>query len=390
MVKVAVVVPSFSRVLPSDPECIARGLAEAGAEVHVYTTRSSSGRDADYLGLPVRDLRDSPFEIHWCRHLGVVRQFVVSLPPSPPLDSSFQGAIIFEDYPMLSRQAARQLAHASVPVVLAVERCYYPSDRLARSALGFVDRALAPRLWRRAEAIACHSRESMRFYTNLGAPRERLAYLPGCIDAEYFRRESALANGHVRTARDPPTIVCVARLHPYKGIPVLLEAAAGLRARGRDFRLRIIGRGPMEAEYRGLATRLGLGAWVSFEPTPIPNPAMPAVLGAADIYVQPSLIEPFGRAAAEAMASRLPVVASAVGGLRDTVSDGETGALVAPGDAGGLARALETLAEDPELARRMGRSGQARAIERLDYRRVARWYLDRFSGRGPRAPGLAS
>ena len=90
-----------------------------------------------------------------------------------------------------------------------------------------------------------------------------------------------------------------------------------------------------------------------------------AVLSAADIHAMPSRWEGFGLSAAEAMAAGLPVVATDVGGLREVVADGETGLLVRPGDPFALAEAIETLARDADLRRRLGEAGR---------RRVARKY----------------
>jgi glycosyltransferase involved in cell wall biosynthesis len=85
------------------------------------------------------------------------------------------------------------------------------------------------------------------------------------------------------------------------------------------------------------------------------------VLGGIDILAMPSVMESFGRVAAEAMASGIPVVAFSVGGLKEVIVHGETGLLVPLGDVGGLADALRRLIEDPVLRREMGVKGRERA-----------------------------
>ncbi len=87
---------------------------------------------------------------------------------------------------------------------------------------------------------------------------------------------------------------------------------------------------------------------------------VPDLLEACDVFVLPSRREGLGVAALEAMARGRPVVASAVGGLAETVVTEQTGLLVAPGDAAALAAALERLLADPALARRLGAAGAAR------------------------------
>jgi glycosyltransferase involved in cell wall biosynthesis len=84
-----------------------------------------------------------------------------------------------------------------------------------------------------------------------------------------------------------------------------------------------------------------------------------------------SLHEGLGVAALEAMAAARPVVASRVGGLAEVVVDGETGALVPPGDAEALARALGRLAADPSLRARLGAAGHARVVARHTMARMA-------------------
>jgi glycosyltransferase involved in cell wall biosynthesis len=81
--------------------------------------------------------------------------------------------------------------------------------------------------------------------------------------------------------------------------------------------------------------------------------------------VVPSLGEGFGMVALEAMERARAVIAASIGGLEDLVREGETGLLVAPGDADGLAAAMLRIANDPEAALAMGREGRRRAIERF-------------------------
>jgi glycosyltransferase involved in cell wall biosynthesis len=86
---------------------------------------------------------------------------------------------------------------------------------------------------------------------------------------------------------------------------------------------------------------------------------VPAALQRMDIFAMPSTWEGFGVSAVEASAMQLPVVASNIHGIPDVVVDGETGLLVPPRDPAALANALERLAGNPELRRRMGAAGRA-------------------------------
>jgi glycosyltransferase involved in cell wall biosynthesis len=101
---------------------------------------------------------------------------------------------------------------------------------------------------------------------------------------------------------------------------------------------------------------------------------MPDLLEACDVFVLPSRLEGLGVAALEAMARSRPVIASAVGGLAETVVAEETGLLVAPGDAAQLAAALARLIADPALARRLGAAGAARVTEHFLARKMVAAY----------------
>lgn len=85
-----------------------------------------------------------------------------------------------------------------------------------------------------------------------------------------------------------------------------------------------------------------------------------AVYGASDLVVQPSMAEPFGRTIVEAMAMRVPVIATRAGGAPELVEDTVTGVLVEPNDVDGLTQAIQSLMEDRPFAKRMGQAGRER------------------------------
>jgi len=152
----------------------------------------------------------------------------------------------------------------------------------------------------------------------------------------------------------PFTAAFLGRLTEEKGVPVLLEAVSRFRNDDRQ-RFVIAGDGPLrpavEKAAAGVASRL---EYLGHRAEVLP------VYHAADAVVFPSLAEGHPVAALEAMACGLPVVASRVGGLLETVVDGETGILVPPGEAEAMAAAVRALAADRERARAMGLAGRRR------------------------------
>jgi glycosyltransferase involved in cell wall biosynthesis len=147
-------------------------------------------------------------------------------------------------------------------------------------------------------------------------------------------------------------------LSPEKGFEHLLRAVAMLRDRGVDATLVLAGEGPSRPELERLASQLGVAQHVQFLGD-LAHEDVPAALQAMDIFAMPSTWEGFGVSAVEASAMELPVVASNIHGIPDVVVDGETGLLVPPREPQALANALERLAGNPELRRRMGAAGRA-------------------------------
>ena len=185
------------------------------------------------------------------------------------------------------------------------------------------------------------------------APADRFVIIPSGVSLERYRRPLETASGG-----QDLTIGFVARLVEVKGVLDLLEAVALVVTRFPRARLVLVGDGPLREAVLERIQTLGLTSHVELLGR-LEDPA-PALRG-FDLFVLPSHNEGMGRAAVEAMAAGLPVVATCVGGLPDVVVDGETGLLVPPHDPQALAEALTRLLEDPDLRGRMGLAGQIRA-----------------------------
>jgi glycosyltransferase involved in cell wall biosynthesis len=97
-----------------------------------------------------------------------------------------------------------------------------------------------------------------------------------------------------------------------------------------------------------------------------------------DALVLPSRLEGFPLAVVEAMLAEVPVVAADVGSVREAILDGETGFLVPPDDADALADRLRLVLGDPELARRLGPAGRARAVERFTAEKMTESYEELY------------
>ena len=184
-----------------------------------------------------------------------------------------------------------------------------------------------------------------------------LEVLPLGVDVEQFapRPDPAASAG----AQPLLVVGYIGRLTSEKGVDVLVRAAAGRPG----WRLRVVGDGPVRGDLERLAAELGLADQVEFTPA-LPHHQLPRLYRELDVVVVPSRPTPrwqeqFCRVAVEAMASGVPVVASASGSLPEVV--GDAGVLVPAGDPEALRAALTELAELPQRRRDLGRRGRARA-----------------------------
>ena len=156
-----------------------------------------------------------------------------------------------------------------------------------------------------------------------------------------------------------------------KGARYLVEALHILR-REIDFHLTFVDRPRESLELvPSLVKRWGLQSRVTFTGR-VSTEELVRRYNKAEILVSPSVYEGFGLPAAEAMACGVPVVATTAGAFPEVVADGETGWLVAPGDAHALAGAIKRLMADPAERKRMGDAGRRRMQERFTWRETAR------------------
>jgi D-inositol-3-phosphate glycosyltransferase len=234
-----------------------------------------------------------------------------------------------------------------------------PADRLEveRWLVGEVDQIIATCV------------DEVQELTRIDPRGQGAAVVPCGVDLSLFRPDGPRA---ARGAR--PRLVVVGRLVARKGVADVIEALRWLP----DAEVLIAGgpepealdRDPEVVRLRALAERRGVAERTRFLGR-CARADLPALLRSADAVVSVPYYEPFGIVPLEAMACAVPPVVSAVGGLRESVVDGETGRHVPPGDPRTLAETLDTLLRDPELRRRLGAAGARRARRHYAWSTVA-------------------
>jgi L-malate glycosyltransferase len=196
--------------------------------------------------------------------------------------------------------------------------------------------------------------------------RDRTHCLPNGVDTGRF----APLDRHGRAARRaelglPPHAFlfgCVARLRAVKRHCDMLDGFAQATGQRPDVQLVLVGDGELEGELRSQAARLGIAERVLFLG---PRADVEQLLPLFDAFVLTSSTEGMSNAVLEAMACGLPVIATAVGGNPETVDAPRSGLLVPPHAPEQLAKAMQTLLEDPERTVRMGREARRRAVDRF-------------------------
>lgn len=351
---------------------LSRELARRGIDVTVYTRRDDA---------------DLPREVELCD--GVTVEHISAGPPSPlPKDQLFP---FMDEFAVSLRRRWRRrrpaVAHAHFwmsgyaslaaarELGIPVAQTFHALGTVKRRHQGGMDTSPPERLAVERHIAATADRilptcsDEVFELLRLGADYDRLTVIPCGVDLGLFRPDGpteATPSGRHR-------LLYVGRLVERKGIGNIVSALRQLP--GMEL---VVAGGPEAAElpadpeYRRLmelAERYGVDDRVDFRGR-VKREELPALIRSADALVSVPWYEPFGIAPLEAMACGVPVIASAVGGMIDSVVDGSTGIHVPPRDPDRLAEAVRTLAANPAKRREYGRHGADRARRLYGWERI--------------------
>ena len=370
---------------------LARELAQLGYGVDVYTRR---------------DAPDLPLVTEW--HPGVR---VIHVPAGPaiwkPKERLLPYMKLFADFMqsfMRHERLSYQLAHANffmsgmvalqlklvlgLPFVIT----FHALGRVRRLCQGEADSfpderfSIEETLMQEAACVIAECEQDQQDMCSFYPARSsNIEIVPCGFDPEEFWPVRDSARRLLGVSESEFVILQLGRMVPRKGIDNVLRTLPLLRDRYRlPVRLLIVGGdAPMiDSAWRGaggssellrlreLSMTLGVDDQVDFTGGQ-PRSVLRQYYSAADVFVTTPWYEPFGITPLEAMACATPVIGSAVGGIRSTVIDGQTGYLVPPKDPESLARKIVLLQRDPLLARRMGWNGLRRVHQHFTWKRVA-------------------
>ncbi|MEA2125350.1 MAG: hypothetical protein QOI80_2132 [Solirubrobacteraceae bacterium] len=344
---------------------LARGLAAAGHEAHVVTRGDEPDERTDFEDgvwvhrFPVAARFAPELAAHPLKgtldHLAAVRGAVRRVSERVPLDAVAG-----------STWMAEPLFCALDPDLRVTVTCISPMAKIAEDQPEVAAAPLTPHQVRLEEALLHAPGARLQSVSHENASVCR-AVTDRPIEVVWLGVADRRADHPRRRARDGSVeILFVGRQEPRKGLDTLLAAATPLLRDHPHLRLRICGAdNPYANERPGVFPE-----WVATHAADVADrirfdgdvadDALFDAYADADVFCGPSRYESFGLVHVEAMMMGLPVVGCDVGGMRETIVEGETGTRVPPGDAAALGAALERLVVDPELRARQGAAGRAR------------------------------
>jgi glycosyltransferase involved in cell wall biosynthesis len=266
---------------------------------------------------------------------------------------------------LLGRIAARR---AGIPVVAVSRGWTYESlkvrgyELLDRINLRWMDR------------VVCVSQGQAKKVRRAGVSARKVVVIPNAIDAARFESPDPAARAELEGLFPRPVrriVGAVGRLSPEKGFSVLVDAAAQAAQADANAGFVLFGDGTLrpalagQIAARGLAGRFVLAGF---------RPDLDRLLPALDLLVQSSYTEGMPNVVLEACAAGVPVVATAVGGTPEIVTDGVDGVLVPSGDAMALARSISRILGDDSRRRELGRQARRNARDRFTFAAQAAEY----------------
>jgi glycosyltransferase involved in cell wall biosynthesis len=227
------------------------------------------------------------------------------------------------------------------------------------------------RLFREARLFLAASNELKELIVSCGCPSEKVIVHRLGVDLDTFKPADPTPSS------DPPIVLMIGRFVEKKGHVYGIEAAALARRAGLEFRLVIVGNGPLLGQYRRLISQLDLEGTVSL-PGALPHVEIVELLRRTSVLVAPSVVarnldrESGIIVVKEAAASGIPVVGTRHGGIPEIIDDGTTGFMVPERDARALSERLVELLKSRELRLGLGRAARAKMEREYDIRERVR------------------
>ncbi len=359
---------------------LAHGLVSLGVEVHVITCEHP-GAAAEEVADGIHLYRVTPLGpgndfIHWVQLLNeaMLDRADTLIPKLLAMDA--ESPLILHAHDWLTHFAAASLKHKyHLPLTATIHATEYGRNSGIKGPtqeyINSVEWQLQNEAWR---VIVCTEFMKLECEHALHTPWGKMDVVPNGVEAAKFQLpaftpEEKAAFRARYAAPEEKIIFFVGRMVREKGVQILIEALPKVRWGYHDAKLLICGGGQRE-HLVNLAAYLGMERHVYFAGF-VPDEDLMKIYAVSDIACFPSLYEPFGIVALEAMAAGLPVVVSDAGGLPEVVENGVTGITTYAGNPNSLADGLLKLLHEPETASHLVAAAHERVLETFNWETIA-------------------
>ncbi len=256
-----------------------------------------------------------------------------------------------------------KMRHAKTPFILSLQEGD-PIDYI-KKRVRFVY-PLFKKIFTKADVIQTISNYLADFARDMGG--KNIIVVPNGVDVARFSARISTRENEIGKAVEDVFLVTASRLVLKNAVSDIVKA---LKFLPQNVKLLVCGTGYEEKSLRALVEKLSLGGRVVFKGF-VPQKDLPAYLRTCDIFVRPSLSEGFGNSFIEAMAARIPVVATPVGGIVDFLSDKKTGLFCAVSEPKDLAKKVEIYMRDINLREEIIDNAFLMVKEKYDWNLIAR------------------
>ncbi|MDA8096725.1 MAG: DUF1957 domain-containing protein [Desulforudis sp.] len=349
---------------------LSTAMASQGDEVHVVTSPAPHLNQYEWVAgvrvhrFPEDRIRARDF-LTWVHELNLG---MIEL--AEALREGGQQFDVVHAHDWLVGAAGAEISRAfNIPLVATIHATEHGRHRGLHNELQYQIHGEEKQLTQDAASLICCSEYMAQEIERLfDVPALKISVIPNGVEPTSLGVRGW--TGDIRTLADGGYILYIGRLVPEKGVQVLLQALSLLLPRFPELQLVVAGIGPYMEELQQLSESLGLGDHVRFAGFVDGADRNELFLGAA-VAVFPSLYEPFGIVALEALAAQVPVIVSDTGGLGEVIEHGVDGFKISPNRPDLMAYYLTQIITAPGVSLQMARKGWQKVVTLYDWRYIS-------------------
>lgn len=358
---------------------LTRALAEIGEEVHLVTIGSKDASEFETVN-GVRIYRVYPYNVSSLDFVHWVTQLNIAMLEKAMAVMNDMGAFhIVHGHDWLVAFASRAIKHAfRVPLVTTIHATEYGRNYgLHNNMQRHISDVEWWSIYESWKVICCSKYMNGELKYVFQVPEDKLSIIPNGVDIEGFRIKNNKFSRSDYASPDEQLVLYVGRLVREKGVQVLIDAIPHILKYRPSTKFVIAGKGPHESSLRSQAAATGVANRIYF--TGYVNDSLRNSLYSwADAAVIPSLYEPFGIVALEAMAARAPVIISDTGGLSEIVQHRVDGLMAYTGNSQSLADMVIWMLNDRNMAENMKQKAYEKVRSQYNWLEIARQTRDTY------------